>query len=173
MKTKRRINSAFTLVEVSIAMGVAAFCLVSIMGLLPVGISSNQTSIQQTCAVNLAAALLSDLRATQNNVPASATSTQYQIPIPASGAASSPVSIFLRGDGSVAQNGALVNVNADSSQNPLFRATITFSQPAAGQRTATQARIFITWPALADPKAASAPSKFSGSYEILSSLDRN
>ena len=177
MKTRCRAICAFSLVEVSIALGVASFCLLPVLGLLPLGINSHQASIQQTAASSLATAILSDLRASQINVPATSPSVQFQIPIPAAGTGTNRVStIFLREDGSVAQTGssAVVNANADPSQNPRYRATITFLPPAAAeQRTATQVRILITWPALADPQAGSAPTNYSGCSEILSSLDRN
>jgi type II secretory pathway pseudopilin PulG len=177
MKTMPRTVFAFSLIEVTLALGVASFCLLSILGLLPLGINSHQASIQQTAAASLATAILSDLRVSQVNVPATSPSRQYQIPIPAAGAATNLVStIFLRENGSVAQNGSptVVNANADPSQDPRYRATIIFLPPAnAEPRTATQVRILITWPALADPQAGSSPAKYSGYSEILSSLDRN
>lgn len=63
--TKFASNRAFTLVEVSLALGVASFCLLSIVGLLPVGLTSNQASIEQTMAVNISSAIVSDLRTAQ------------------------------------------------------------------------------------------------------------
>jgi Tfp pilus assembly protein PilV len=164
------LQNGFTLVEVTLAMGVAAFSLIAVFGLLPIGITSNQTSIQQTASASLATAILSDLRATQVSVPAASPSKQFQIPIPASGGSTQSCVIFLGQDGSPS---GTVNTNAVASQNPVYRATISFSPPAAGQRAATQVRIFISWPALADKNAASNPVNYSGSYEILSSLDRN
>jgi len=177
MTTSRRAACAFSLIEVSLALGVASFCLLSVLGLLPLGINSNQASIQQTAATGLATAILSDLRTSQINVPAISPSVHFQIPIPAAGSTANLTStIFLRENGSVAQNASptAVNANADPTQNPRYRATITFLPPAAAQqRTATQVRILITWPALADPQAGSAPANYSGCSEILSSLDRN
>jgi Tfp pilus assembly protein PilV len=177
MKSSHHAVCAFSLIEVSLALGVAAFCLLSVLGLLPLGIESNQASIQQTAASGLATAILSDLRATGNTTPAASPSGQFQIPIPAPGTTSNLVStIFLRDDGSVAQSSlpALVNSNADPGQKPRYRATITFLPPAqTGQRTATRIRILITWPALADPLASSTPVNYSGCSEILSSLNRN
>jgi uncharacterized protein (TIGR02598 family) len=60
----QRTHHGFSLVEVTLAMGIAAFCLLVIFALLPTGLNSNQTSIQQTEAASLAAALVADLRAT-------------------------------------------------------------------------------------------------------------
>jgi type II secretory pathway pseudopilin PulG len=176
MKIKHHHLSAFSLVEVTMALAVTAFCLVIVFGLLPVGINSNQNSVRQTVAANLARAVISDLRATQNTTPSTTTSTMLQIPIPAPGANTNLIStIFLREDGSVAQSSSptTVNVNADPAQNPWYRATLYFNPPATGQRASTRLHILVTWPALADPIAANTPGAFTGSYETFTTLDRN
>ena len=54
---KTRLSAAFSLVEVTLALGVAAFCLIAVFGLLPVGVNSDQTSIQQTAAASLATSI--------------------------------------------------------------------------------------------------------------------
>jgi len=171
VKTKLRHIAGFSLVEVTLALAVTTFCLVVIFGLLPVGINSNQNSIQQTAAANLARTIISDLRATQNSSPAATTSTVFQIPIPLPGAGNKTRTLFFREDGSTGTT--TVDSNADPLQNPRYRATIYFNPPTLRQRTATMVRILITWPALADRTAASAPSAFTGSYEIFTTLDRN
>ena len=37
--------TAFTLIEVTLALGITAFCLLAIFGLLPVGLRSNQAAV--------------------------------------------------------------------------------------------------------------------------------
>ena len=173
MKIKYHPVSGFSLVEVTLALGVAAFCLVAVFGLLPVGVSSNQASIEQTAAAGMATRISADLRASKTTTPSTPqNSPLYQIPTPVSGAANtSTYTLFLAEDGTpanITQGG-----NANPSLNPRYRATLSFTAPAAGQRTATTARILLTWPALADPVASSPPSKFSGSFETVIALDRN
>src|SRR5438552_6481717 len=63
MKHRSPASSAFSLAEVAIALGVAAFCLVAVLGMLPVGLKTQQASIQQTTANEIMAAILNDLRA--------------------------------------------------------------------------------------------------------------
>ncbi|MGB8353240.1 MAG: hypothetical protein WCD79_05080 [Chthoniobacteraceae bacterium] len=171
MKIKVRHTAGFSLVEVTLALAVTAFCLVVIFGLLPVGLNSNQNSIQQTAAANIARAIISDLRATQISIPASTRSTMFRIPIPPPGVGSAFRTLFLREDGSTGTT--RIGSNADPTQNPRYRATIYFTPPAAGQRTATTLRILITWPAMADRIATSQPGAYTGSYEISTTLDRN
>lgn len=48
MKRGRASLAAFSLVEVTLALGVTGFCLIAILGLIPVGISSNQAASEQT-----------------------------------------------------------------------------------------------------------------------------
>jgi uncharacterized protein (TIGR02598 family) len=137
---------AFSLAEVTVALGIAAFCLIAIFGLLPAGLNANKAGIQQNAAANLAAMIASDLRAT----PATAnTSAIFSIAIPTAGTTS-----FLTETGAATDMGT-----AD------FRAVVTISSPPAGTRTASTARILITSPAAATNATAS--------FETVIGLDRN
>ena len=40
----QRTSAAFTLVEVALAMGVASFCLIAVLGLVPLGIDTNRAA---------------------------------------------------------------------------------------------------------------------------------
>src|SRR6266511_307398 len=55
--------AVFSLVEVTLALGVAAFCLVVLLGLLPTGLKTQQARIQQTTANAIISTIWSDLRA--------------------------------------------------------------------------------------------------------------
>ena len=142
MNTKPHHPQGFTLIEVALALGVAAFALVAIIGLLPVGLQSNQASLEQTVAAALAANVVADLRATPVQIPATdKDSPRYRIPLPASGGATH--TLFLREDGSAA---GPVNADADPAQDPRYRVTLFISGPAsATQPTATTLRVLITW----------------------------
>src|SRR5438128_5121563 len=73
---KKRFTSGFSLVELTLAMGIAAFCLIAVMGLMPVGVQTNRNATSQTAATNIMAAAVADLRATPTF---NATSTQFGI----------------------------------------------------------------------------------------------
>src|SRR5205085_4741894 len=95
-----------------------------------------------------------DLRTTPST---SSTSPRYGIAIPTTGSATH--TIFLQDDATAGAQ----DTDAIPSQNPRYRATITFAAPTNTlQKTATGVRILLTWPALADPVASATPSKFTG-----------
>jgi type II secretory pathway pseudopilin PulG len=175
VKNRQCHPRAFSLIEVTLALGVAAFCLVVVFGLLPLGITSNQNSIQQSAAASMSRAIVADLHTAPpaSSLVTTSTSAIFGIPIPAAGAGTSiRDTLYLRQDGTT--GGAPINQDANGAFNPLYRATLYFyPPPVGGQRTATFARLLITWPALADSKAGVDPINFTGSYEVDISLDRN
>lgn len=150
----KKTAAAFSLVEVCIAMGLAAFCLVAILGLLPTGLSTDQATLEQTAASGIASAIAADLRTT----PLSATkSPGYSIDIP-----SNSLQIKLGDDGSPVTSGT----------QPRYLAYVTVTPPATGTKAAALVRILITWPAAADMNN-NPPKNFAGSYEVTTALDRN
>jgi hypothetical protein len=167
---RRAAVRAFTLIEVTLALGVAGFCLVTIFGLLPIGLISNQASLDQTMAGNIAGALVSDLRSAQS--PGAASSPRFGLSIPAASATAeaaitttSPQTIYL------ASNGIVTTGTGSGPAAPVFRATIAFGTPL--QRNSTPVRVFITWPALADSNPGVWPVHYTGCYEADTTLDRN
>jgi len=64
MNVSRERPSAFSLVEITLALGVAAFCLIAVFSLLPVGMQTNQSARSQTAATGILTALVADLRTT-------------------------------------------------------------------------------------------------------------
>ena len=173
-----RSRAAFSLVEVTLALGVAAFCLVSIFGLLPIGVSTNQASFEQTGAANVASTVAADLRAYSSASSTAKTTTYYQIPVPIAPptAASGFTTFYVRADGT---RSGEVKQDANPTQAPHYRVTLYFNAAGAGPTSnpgnpnAVSTRMLITWPALADGKANSAPSKFSGSFESFVGLNAN
>ena len=163
------------MVEVTIALGVAGFCLLSIFGLLPVGLASNQTSIQQTVACNIASSIVSDLRMA---VPLGiGFSPRYRLTIPPVGSVSSSINMQTI---YIASNGTATSVGAGpvsgGSAASIYRATVFFNPPGQqlpGQRDATSVRVLISWPALADPVSKNVPSNYTGSYYAETALDCN
>jgi uncharacterized protein (TIGR02598 family) len=72
-------SGGFSLVEIVIALSVVAFAFLSIVGLMGVGLVSDQNSTQQTEATNIAASIISDLQSTQNVSGTSYSSPRYGI----------------------------------------------------------------------------------------------
>lgn len=176
----QRKRAGFSLIEVVLALGVVSFCLITLMGLLPVAIASNQASIQQTAAANIASMLVADLRQTSVANGIIQNSPRFGIPIPARGSATHTV--FFAEDGSM--TGVVDgSVTAGSTPTPRYRAAMVFTAPSSSARIGTLVRLIITWPALADPTGGTYPSGFdpnssskrkaTGFFETIISLDRN
>ena len=61
---KQRSWSAFSLIELTLAIGIAAFCLLAVMGLIPIAVQTNRNATSQTAATNIIASVIADMRAT-------------------------------------------------------------------------------------------------------------
>jgi len=127
----RRSREGFTLIEIVIALGIAGFCLVSMLGLIPTGMKSVKTSLQETTATEALAAIATDLRDTQ---PGSNTTPVYAIPIPSAISTTTSTNFYLT------EAGALTTSNDFSAQ---FSVTATLSNSTT---FLTTAHIQIYWP---------------------------
>ena len=78
MKGSHPYSSAFSLVEVTLALGVAAFSLLIILGMLPVSLKTNQASTQQTNANGIISQIAADLRAAAR-LPPGQVSKQFSL----------------------------------------------------------------------------------------------
>jgi uncharacterized protein (TIGR02598 family) len=157
---KFRTRNAFSLVEVTLALGVAAFSLLVIYSLLPVGLQTNRRAIEQTASVDILSAVAADLRATPVTTPRgnATTSPQFGINIPAAGNAGT-TTLFFNGTDQFAK-----------SQQPdsRYRVTMRFvSSSGGGSKTATLADVRVTWPAGASITNAQ------GTAEMFAAFDRN
>ncbi|MEO7934115.1 MAG: hypothetical protein ABIT76_13255 [Chthoniobacterales bacterium] len=155
-------TSAFSLVEVAVAVGIAGFCLMAIFGLLPVALKSNQSAVEQTSANAIIATVVSDLRATPPTSPpgTAATSSLYSISIPAS---NSPATQTLYFDSDRKQ--------VASANLGRYRTTLNFLAAPAGSgvRSATGINIKVSWPPAIDPSTGNP----NGFVQAFAALDRN
>jgi len=164
----------FSMVEVILALGMTTFCILILMGLLPVGIHSDKTTLQQSIAANIAGAAMADLRATPLSNPSYSSSEvlysprfRFVLPAPASGIQT----IYVSDDGT-----PLTAVNANLATNVgTYRLSIVGPQRPSGtlQRLASPLYILVTWPGQADPTATNWPSHYAGSFQAVSYLDQN
>ena len=154
-----RRHWSFSLVEVTLALGVAAVSLLVIFSLLPIGLQINQRSIGQTASADILSAVAADLRATPVTNPRgnATTSTQFGISIPAAGGTGT-TTLFLNSAGQSA-----TSQRSDSR----YRMTVTFVSNGGGAKTATFADLKITWP------AGAAGSNAEGTAEMFAAFDRN
>ncbi|XHR27291.1 MAG: hypothetical protein ACFUZC_15240 [Chthoniobacteraceae bacterium] len=152
--------AAFSLVEIAMALGIAVFCLVVLLSLLPMGLNSNHNAIEQTVAAGIAREIVTDLRAMGTGT----TSPAYGLTLN-----SGLETVYFSEDGAVTSiGGAPVSSGTFPSR---YRASL-YVHPQAGQGI-TMVRLLITWPALADASPESDPKNYAGSYEVVTALDRH
>jgi uncharacterized protein (TIGR02598 family) len=150
----KRSILGFSLVELTLALGVAAFCFLAVFGLLPVGLKTQQLAIEQTVTTQIVSAVIADLRNTHR---AATSSSLFGIGIPGNSSSSSST-IFFDSQG---------RFSTALDANSRYRSTITFTPNSAGVRRATLAHLRVTWPAAANATNAG------GSNETFVALDRN
>jgi uncharacterized protein (TIGR02598 family) len=164
MKPRAQLSSAFSLVEITLALGVAAFCLIAVLGLLPIGLKTQQASVQQTTANAIISQIAGDLRADVRLPPGQASKEQDQgFQLHGHWAqVAAPDVLYFTNDGK--QTGSTNQGTAPA--DAVFRATITYLLPPT--TTTSLADIKVTWPARVDP-ATGAPA---GSVETFIAVNR-
>jgi Tfp pilus assembly protein PilV len=147
MKVQTRSASGFSLVEITLAIGVAAFCLLTVLGLLAVGLQTQQASIQQTTANQILSQVAASLRAAVRYPPGLA--QQLQDPDKTLHGhwlqAGTPDTLYYTNEG--IQTGG-ISPGAPPA-DAVFRLTLTYLLPPTD--TTSMANIEVTWPAQVDP----------------------
>src|ERR671925_36360 len=115
-----RHSRAFSSVEVTLALGVAAVALIAIFGLLVTGTQTNYTAVEQSASSDILTAVAADLRATPRANP---NSTQFAIPIPADGNSADISTLYFNSQGN-----ASTTLAADSR----YQLTIKFIPNGGG-----------------------------------------
>lgn len=134
----RYTSSGFSLVEVIVAMGIAAFCLVAMIGLIPTGLKQVKISSEQTVATAILAAVASDIR---NTPTGTANSLIYGVELPTIGGnfSSTDRIIYLNEDGSVgsrptARYALQSSLASSNNVSSLVSGNIVIWWPAAAAR---------------------------------------
>jgi Tfp pilus assembly protein PilV len=163
VKRSLHITAAFSLVEIVIALGVAAFGFVAILGMLAVGLKTHQASINQTKANGIMSQVVDFLRADVRLPPGQAKKAEgdwtqlnghWGAPVHV------PDTLFFTNDGK--QNGY---GSGSAPADAVFRATITYLFPPTA--TTSTAKITVSWPA-----AQSDLTKVAGSIEMFAAVNR-
>ena len=145
MRFRNYKNSAFSLVEVTLALGVAAFCLLALFGLIPVSMQTNRNATSQTAATSIIAGVVADLRATPTANP---TSSQFGITF------GTNATLYFDGAG---------QASTSPTANSRYQLNITWG----GSSALRYADLKVTWPATATAANAT------GSTEMFAAFDRN
>jgi uncharacterized protein (TIGR02598 family) len=140
-------TAAFSLVEVTLALGIAAFCLIAVFGLMPVGVQTNRNATSQTAATSILSNVIADMRATPKP-PAINTSIQYGITF------GTDRTLYFDNAG---------QFTTSLGANSRYQLNVTWY----GTSGLRYADLKVTWPAAATPANAS------GSTEMFAAFDRN
>jgi uncharacterized protein (TIGR02598 family) len=138
----------FSLVEITLSLGVTSICLLVVLGLLPIASQTNRSAAADTAAVSIAAAVLADIRGTPK---AAATSPQFAVPFSANSV------LFFDAEG---------QATSTLNSNSIYRAEVTFPVNSSGANAATFVYVKVSWPAAASPANA-------GRTEMFTALNRN
>ena len=147
------VDSGFSLLELTISLGLTALCLTALLGLLPFGIETNQDGIAQTTTASILSSVIADFRATPRT---ESRSPQYGVTF------GIPQFIYLNDDGRPV-------TPTDWTTVPRYKITITFPPTGTTSPSLTFISLRITWPALAISESTT-PARF---VEIFVALDRN
>ncbi len=170
---RRRLSTAgLSLIEVVVALGLAAFALLSLMVLLPVGMKTNQASSEETQAADLLTAVEADLR---NSATTSGRSHLFGLvgPYMLSSSGRLVLNPAAKAASTLAEGQTTIGVKGDETVValaglPHFQASVVYIQaPSSGSLLPIQARLIINWPGrnLNNPKFLADPSKVSGHVE--------
>jgi len=161
MKRSLHKTTAFSLVEVTLALGVAAFALTAILGMLPAGLKTQQASVRQTTANGIISVIGADLRAAVR-LPPGQVSKQFGLKGQWA-ANATPDTLYFTNQGK--QTGS-ANV-ATPPTDAVFRASVTYLFPPV--ETTSLADITVSWPAQIDPTTGALPA---GSVETFIATNR-
>jgi len=145
MKPPVRRTAGFSLVEVTLALGVAAFCLIVLIGLLPAGLKTQQASAQQTIANEITSEILGDLRA-DIRLPPGQASHEGDSGFGLHGHWAqmyAPDTLYFD------QQGTWLQLNGSPPAGATFRSKITYLFPP--NASTSVANIVVSWPAKVDP----------------------
>jgi uncharacterized protein (TIGR02598 family) len=142
MKRSLRITAAFSLVEIAFALGVAAFAFVAVLGMLPVGLKTQQGGIQQTTANSIISQIVGKLRAAVRVPPGQQDQSDSKWLLhPHTGSGPwdpTPDTLFFTNEGN--------SVGSGITNDSVYRATITYFQPPTPGYTTSLADITVSWP---------------------------
>ena len=149
MTSARPEISGFSLVEITLSLGVMSICLLAVLGLLPMASQTNRAAAADTAAASIATAVLADIRAT----PRAATiSSQFGLPLNASSV------LFFDAEG---------QATTTANNASIYRAEINFPTNSSGANAATFVYVLVSWP------AAAASATAAGRAEMFTALNRN
>jgi type II secretory pathway pseudopilin PulG len=162
---KYRNASAFSLVEVTLAIGVAAFCLLAVVGLLPVGLKTNQAANRQTIANGIVTQIIGDLRSASRRIPSPSDNSSVEFTLCVPPGCSTPGWVFFSDEGTQTGLTSLGTTAPAAPAGSVYRTHVTYYSTAS--TTSSLVHIEVFWPA-----APTDLSMVTGSVETFVIIDR-
>jgi uncharacterized protein (TIGR02598 family) len=171
MNQPRLTESGFSLIEVSMALAISAFCFVTLLALVPLDIQRDQNSDAMSRMSNLASSIARDLETTPTST-GTAISPVYLFSISPAGGSAGNASQTLFLDAGGTPTGT---INSSATASSIYRVSVSITPPPVGTTMATLARLVITFPAQAAPFPGTQPNAltYSTMFETTISLNRN
>src|SRR6266542_300708 len=164
MRDTARKRAAFSLVEVTLALGIAALCLVTVFALLPVALKTQQASIQQTTANTIISQIVADLGAALRLPPGQ--SKQFQLHGRWARSLHPDTLCF-------AKDGTFITSSTNTPCTDVFIAVVTYLEPPT--ETTALADFTVAWPAAAVAFDGNGQPDFSnaaGKVETFAAINR-
>ncbi len=164
MKRSFQQTAAFSLIEVTLALGIAAFCLITVFALLPVALKTQQASIQQTTANTIISQIVADLGAALRLPPGQ--SKQFQLHGRWARSLHPDTLCF-------AKDGTFITNSTNTPCTDVFIAVVTYLEPPT--ETTALADITVAWPAAAVAFDGNGQPDFSnaaGKVETFAAINR-
>jgi hypothetical protein len=142
---------------VTLALGIAAFCLIAVFGLVPVGVQTNRNATSQTTATNILSSVVSDIRASPKGGASGNPTAKYKI----RRAKNSGTTVCFDGQGQPNTASVLIgNQSCPAGGNWRYRLYVkvyptgTLTDPHLIPYCANYVVLKLVWPAAADPLTA-------------------
>jgi uncharacterized protein (TIGR02598 family) len=148
----RHRRAAFSLVEVVLALGVVSFAIVSLVGLLALGLTTGQQSAEDVRTANLASAILAQRRA----LPLAESGPAKDFPLPKLDVSVPGTSIFLTADG--------LPTTVDAQKYYRLNYSVTANP------TSSVSRVYLS---LSTPWQVTTPGQMTARYELATSIRVN
>jgi len=157
---------AFSLTEVVLALGIASFCLLILLGMLPVGLNSNKSSREETAALNVVSRISADLQSLPKGKTSGGDNWSIDgLTIPEAGESAKALTVYY--------SDTLPNFQNTIDRTTRYRITAKLTPPAnisgTAQHTTTYVHLTVSWPPQLDPTTV----RPAGSVTTLIALDRN
>lgn len=155
----------FSLVEVTLALGITAFALLAVVGLLPVAIESGRNSIAKTEAAGLLSRVMAELPHLAALDPGDPGAKTEALGLALGDLAQpSDQSLFFTREGAEVPG---------SDPRAVYRVSIRRGAvaPAPAVTRSLPVRLLVTWPAAADADPGIWPLRYTGSLEAVTAME--